>query len=162
MSLPSRLWPVAIVGVLAITVGANGWILYEANRDPNATVVEPDYYRKAVGYDSTLAQARSDAALGWRLTAEPGAFDPAGTPLALALTDREGRAVAGAAVTLVAIHNLDAGHVVSARLVTGADGEALARVAFDRTGLWELRFEARRGSVRFTTDLRCDVGGRAR
>ena len=162
MSPSPRLWPVAIVGVLAITVGANAWILYEANRDPNATVVEPDYYRKAVAYDSTLAQARRAAALGWQLTAEPGAFDPAGTPLALGLTDRQGRPVAGAAVMLVAIHNLDAGHVVTARWVTGDDGRATPRVAFDRTGLWELRFDARRGPERFTTDLRCDVGRGAR
>jgi nitrogen fixation protein FixH len=160
--IAAKLWPLAIVGVLAITVGANAWILYEANRDPNATVVEPDYYRKAVAYDSTLAQARRDRALGWRLAAEPGAFDPNGTPLALALTDREGLPIAGASVALVAIHNLDAGRLVSARLVTGADGRATGRLGLDRTGLWELRFDARRGAERFTTDLRCDVAGRGR
>jgi hypothetical protein len=159
---PSRLWPLAIVGVLAITVGANAWILYEANRDPNATVVEPDYYRKAVSYDSTLVQERHDAALAWRLTAVPGRFDPGGTPLAVALADRDGRPLAGAEVALVAIHNLDAGRVVSARLVTGADGRASARVPLDRAGLWELRFDARLGVERFTTSLRCDVGGPGR
>ena len=159
---PARLWPVAIVGVLAITVGANAWILYEANRDPNATVVEPDYYRKAVAYDTTLGQERRDAALGWRLAAVPGAFESAGTPLAMTLADRDGRALAGAVVTLVAIHNLDAGHVVSARLVTDAEGRARERVAFDRTGLWELRFEVRLGAERFTTDVHCDVSGSTR
>ena len=157
----AKLWPVAIVGVLVLTVGANAWILYEANRDPNAAVVEPDYYRKAVAYDSTLAQARRDAALGWRLTAVAGRLDPAGTPVVVTLADRDGRPLAGAAVTLAAIHNLDAGRVVTARFVTGADGRAHAKVALDRAGLWELRFAARLGPERFTTDLRCDVGGRA-
>ena len=159
---PARLWPLAIVGVLALTVGANGWILYEANRDPNASVVEPDYYRKAVAYDSTLAQERHDAALGWRLTAAAGALDPAGTPLAVTLVDRDDRPIAGAVVTLTAIHNLDAGRVIGARLVTGGDGRASARVALDRAGLWELRFDVRLGAERFTAGLRCDVGERSR
>ena len=152
----------AIVGVLALTVGANAWILYEANRDPNASVVEPDYYRKAVAYDSTLAQQRRDATLGWQLTATPGALDRRGTPLRVTLADRDGRPLAGAVVTLAAIHNLDAGRVVPARFVTDAGGNASARVAFDRAGLWELRFLVRLGTERFTADLRSDVGGPAR
>jgi nitrogen fixation protein FixH len=156
---PARLWPLAIVGVLAITVGANAWILYEANRDPNAQVVEPDYYGRAVAYNSTLAQERRDAVLGWRLTAAPGAFRAAGTPITLALADRDGRAIAGAAVTLLAIHNLDAGRVVSARCVTGSDGLATARLALDRTGLWELRLDARSGAARFTSSTHVDVAG---
>jgi nitrogen fixation protein FixH len=159
---PARLWPLGIVGVLALTVGANAWILYEANRDPNASVVEPDYYRKAVAYDSTLAQERHDAALGWQLTATTGGLDPAGTPVAVALVDRAGRPLAGAVVTLAAIHNLGAGRVIAARLVTGSDGRGSVRVALDRAGLWELRFDVRLSAEHFTTELRCDVGGRSR
>ncbi len=155
----AKLWPLAIVGVLAITVGANAWILYEANRDPNASALESDYYRKAVAYDSTLAQARLDSLLGWRLDATPGAYDPAGTPIALTLADRDGRPIVGANVTLTAIHNLDAGRVVSASFVTGDDGRASARVPLHHTGLWELRFDARTSDERFTADLRRDVEG---
>jgi hypothetical protein len=155
---PARAWPMAIVGVLAITVGANVWILYEANRDPNAAALEPDYYRKAVAYDSTMAQAARDSVLGWRLEATPGALDPAGTPLVLRLTDRDGRAIAGARVTLTAIHNLDAGRSTSARFVTGIDGRAAGTAPLRHAGLWELRFEVRRGGERFTATLRRDVG----
>ncbi|MEZ4456629.1 MAG: FixH family protein [Gemmatimonadales bacterium] len=56
-----------MIGVLAITVGANGYMLYEANRGMAA--VEPDYYQKAVDFDSTMAQARRNASLGWRVDA---------------------------------------------------------------------------------------------
>jgi nitrogen fixation protein FixH len=158
----ARLWPIAIVGVLALTVGANGWILYEANRDPNATALESDYYRKAVAYDSTVAQAMRDSVLGWHLDAVPGAYDPAGTPIRVMLTDRDGRAIAGARIGLVAIHNLDAGREMTASFVTGGDGAATTRVPLHHTGLWELRFDARRGDDRFTRDLRRDVAGVAR
>ena len=153
----ARLWPIAIVAVLALTVGANGWILYVANRDPNAAALESDYYRKAVAYDSTLAQARRDSALAWRLDATPGRFDAAGTPLTITLADGGGRALAGARVRLEAIHNLDGGRTVAATFVTDAGGRATARVPLHHAGLWELRFDARAGGARFTADLRRDV-----
>jgi nitrogen fixation protein FixH len=154
---PGRLWPIAVVGVLALTVGANAWILYLANRDPNASALESDYYRKALAYDSTLAQARRDSVLGWRLEASAGAYDPAGTRLYVSLADRDGQPVAGARIELVAIHNLDAGRRMSASFVTDARGQATRTVPLHHAGLWELRFDARRAAERYTRDVRCDV-----
>jgi len=58
----------------------------------------------------------------------------------------------------VAIHNLDAGRTMSARFVTGDDGRATGTAPLHHTGLWELRFDVRRGDDRFTADLRRDVG----
>jgi len=154
---PSRLWPLGIVAVLALTVGANAWIYYQANRDPNGTALESDYYRKAVAYDSTLAQAGRDSVLDWRLDVAPGAYVAGRTPLAVSLADRDGHPLAGARIGLSAIHNLDAGRTIEAAFVTGADGRATAMVALDRPGLWELRFDAHHGDQRFTADLRRDV-----
>ena len=155
---PGTFWPLAVAGVLAITVGANVWILYVANRDPNAAALEPDYYRKAVAYDSTMAQAARDSVLGWRLDAVAGAYHAGATPLTLTLADRDGRAIAGARIGLTAIHNLDAGRAVTASFVTGADGRATLPVALHHAGLWELRLDARHEGERFTADLRRDVG----
>lgn len=155
---PAKLWPLAIAGVLAITVGANFWILFVANQDPNAAALESDYYRKAVAFDSTLAQAAHDSALGWRLDATPGRYRAAGTPLTVALFDRDGRPLRDARIALTAIHNLEAGRVVSAAFLTGADGRATTVVPLHHAGLWEFRFEARLGGERFTADLRRDVG----
>jgi nitrogen fixation protein FixH len=154
---PGSLWPLAIGAVLALTVGANAWVLYEANRDPNGAALESDYYRKAVAYDSILTQSRRDVALGWRLDATPGAFDPAGTALTVRLTDRDGRPLAGARVDLVAIHNLEAGRELFASFVTGEDGRATRTLGLRHAGLWELRFDARRAGDRFTSDLRRNV-----
>ena len=60
-------WPIGITTVLATTVAANLWVMRIANDDPSFAI-EPDYYQKAIMWDSTLAQARRDAILGWRLT----------------------------------------------------------------------------------------------
>jgi len=159
---PAQAWPLAIVGVLAITVAVNFWIYYEANRDPKGSFVESDYYDKAVAYDSILAQSRADSALAWRLGASFGPWAAAGTQFRLTLVDRAGRPIEGAWIRLVAISNLDAGHEIPATLVTGAGGRAVATIPLPHPGLWELRCDARRGVERFTSDLRRDLPGGAR
>ena len=60
-------WPIGITAVLATTVAANVWVATIASDDPSFAI-EPDYYAKAIAWDSTLAQARTNATLGWRLT----------------------------------------------------------------------------------------------
>ena len=55
----SRLWPWAIGAVLLITVAANLALFHVAGSDPSF-VIEPDYYAKAVAWDSTMAQTRRE------------------------------------------------------------------------------------------------------
>jgi nitrogen fixation protein FixH len=156
----ARLWPLAIVGVLAITVGANAVLLYQAG-DREAAVVEPDYYRKAVAWDSTLAQQAKNAALGWRLDAAFGAPGRDGTPLTARLTDARGRALADAAITVEAIHNAEGSRRLHAVLRPAPSGAYAALLPLAHRGLWELRFEAARGGERFTATLRREAGGTA-
>lgn len=157
---PAQLWPAAVVGVLAITVGANVWLIWAA-RDPNGAVIEPDYYRKAVAWDTTAArQARSDD-LRWRADAALGATDGARAHVRATLVDSLGAPVAGADVRLEAIHNLEAARRVHATLGESAPGVYEADAALDRAGLWELRLTARRGGELFLTSLRRDAGRRA-
>lgn len=155
-------WPIAVAAVLVATVAANGVLLYRANgRD--AAVVEPDYYRRAVRWDSTLAEQRRDDALGWRLDAALGALEPdGGATLAVRLADRDDRPIAGASVRVAAVSNLDAAHAVSATLAGGPAGAYAARLPLARRGLWELRFDVARGRERFTATLRRDVASAAR
>jgi len=154
----ASLWPIAIVGVLAITVGANGYLVYKAG-DPSVYVVEPDYYRKAVAWDTTLAQLARDAALGWKLDASLGPVGPAGAVVRMTLADSTGAPIAGARVALEAVNNLDGGHYVHARLTEAAPGTYVAEAALPRAGLWELRFDVTHGRDRFTADLRRDAPG---
>lgn len=154
----AKLWPIAIAGVLAVTVAANAVLLYEAN-DREAATVEPDYYRKAVAWDSTLAQRARGAALGWRIDASLGAIARDGAPLTVRLTDPRGLPVAGAAIAVEAIHNLAASQPVHAALLPAPNGEYAARLPLAHAGLWELRFTVTRGAERFTASLRRDTSG---
>lgn len=154
---PAQLWPLAIIGVLAITVGANLFLLKEA-RDGNGAATEPDYYRKAVAWDSTMAQSRADAALGWTIDAQAGAVGAQPGVVTCTLRDSAGVPVNGATVTLEAVHNLEAEHYVHAALTPRAAGEYVSAPVLTRPGLWELRFTAHRGAQVFTDVLRRDAG----
>jgi nitrogen fixation protein FixH len=150
-------WPLALAGVLGVTVVANVFLLYAAN-DHNAAVVEPDYYRKAVAWDSSAAGRDASDALSWRLEAalEPLGGDGAGI-LRVRVTDRGGAPVAFARIACTAIHNLDAAARPHAEGVLDAEGAAALRLPLARAGLWELRFEANRGAERFAVTLRRDA-----
>ena len=154
----AKLWPLAVVAVLAVTIGANV-VIYLLARDPGAAVVERDYYRRAVAWDSTMADERHSAELGWRLEAELGALGAGGAPLTVRLADRDGAPLSGAAVRVEAVHNLDAGRPVTAELAPAGAGRYTARLPLRHAGLWELRFTATRGGERFAQSLRREAAG---
>lgn len=152
MKSKAVLWPVALIGVLGVTVAANGFILYEANRGQAA--LEPDYYRKAVRWDSTMAQSVRNQALGWHVAAE---LDRNGRLLAT-VSGPDGASIADARVSVegFAIAFEDGGFAADlAREGSGYDGA----VALRHPGLHELRFTVDRGPDRFTSVLRGEPGG---
>jgi nitrogen fixation protein FixH len=155
-----RRWPWGIAAVLAITVAGNVAVYWAAN-DSNAAAVEPDYYRKAVEWDSTLAQGERNRRLGWVVEAglAPG---PAGGARALSLgvRDAAGLPVSGAGVDITAIHNTWAAEPVHATAVTDSKGNVLMDVPLRHDGLWELRLIITRGPDRFTVSLRRDAASR--
>jgi nitrogen fixation protein FixH len=157
----ARLWPLGLVAALAVTVGANvvAWYLALA---PGAAVVEPGYYRKAVSMDSTLAQERRSARMGWSLEARIDPPTEAGTPVVARLADRAGLPIEGASVRLTALHNRDAAHPVQAVLGPAGGGIYGARLPLGHPGLWELRFDVARGGERFSRTLRREAPGRVR
>lgn len=155
---PAALWPVAIAGVLAVTVAANVAVMVLAG-GPDRAPIEPDYYRKAVAWDSTLAQDDRDAALGWTLDARLEPHADGAMWIEARLAGRDGAPLDGAAIDVEAIHNR-APRPEVARLAPAGVGGYRARLPVARPGLWELRFTAIRAGVRFTHTVRLDAGMR--
>jgi nitrogen fixation protein FixH len=150
----ARLWPMVIVGMLGVNVAATG-VLVWASRDDDANAIEPDYYRKAVAWDSTAAARARGAALGWTLDAAVGPIDAdGGAPVSVTLGDRAGLPLEGATVTMEAIHNAHARHPVRATLAAAGPGRYSARVPLRWAGRWELRLEIARDGVRVPASLR--------
>jgi hypothetical protein len=160
-----RLWPIAIVGVLAVTVVANVAILQVAS-EPDHFTMEPEAYAKAVAWDSILEVRAASAALGWHATGRVVAVEgvPARARVIVTLCDRGGRPVEGALVRVEAIHNRQARRLratlpasAGAGGAAGAAGEYAATLPLSRPGLWELRVDAERAGERFVTSLRADL-----
>jgi hypothetical protein len=141
---PEQAWPAAIVAVLALTVTANIVLLQQAG-GPGAASIEPDYYRRALTWDSAMAVARSDRATGWRVESRLGAVGAAGAPLELTVRDSLGAPLADARVVVSARHNSTTRISASDSLRTGPDGIARGHLPLGRRGLWELTIQVRHG-----------------
>jgi hypothetical protein len=63
-----RFWPWFVTALLVATAAGQGIMFYAATHDPTFAV-EPDYYAKGVGFDTTMALERETAALGWHASA---------------------------------------------------------------------------------------------
>ncbi|MEO8450323.1 MAG: FixH family protein [Gemmatimonadota bacterium] len=149
----AKLWPVAIGAALGFTVLANGVLLYAAGRDGGAEI-EPDYYRKAVAWDSTIAQAHRNVALGWQLQAT---LSQAGT-LTVTLADRAGLPLTGATITTEGFALAGGNRTLQATLAP-VDHSYRAGLTLQHQGIYELRFLVMRGSERFTAVMRGTPGG---
>lgn len=156
MNRSGRIWPWALGVVLALTVGGNLWVMQLANADPSFSV-EPDYYRKAVEWDSTMAQQQRNATLGWQLSVESMQVAGAQALLTVLLVDSVGAPIPDGTLSVDATHNALADQVVTTTLVPAGSGRYTGTIKGARPGIWELRLVATRGADRFTTRLRHDT-----
>ena len=146
-------WPWLVTAALLFTVGVNVVMLFAANSDRNGSVVEPDYYRKAVAWDSTMAHRAASDRLGWTASTsvrQSGA-------VVVRLVDRSGAPVSGARVTAVLIHNVDAGHPLQLTLRERETGLYSVGAPIAHPGRWEVRVGALRGEERFMAILIVDA-----
>ena len=149
-------WPWIIVALLVATAVGQGVMLYAATHDPSMAI-EPDYYRKAVDWDTQMAQDSANRALGWTAQASVGGVDANGAEVVVRLGDAGGAAIGGARVRVTAIHNLDGARHVEGTLAERAERSYGARLPLHRPGMWEVRVDAVRGADHFTASLRAEA-----
>ncbi|HKZ05559.1 MAG TPA: FixH family protein [Methylomirabilota bacterium] len=150
------LWPLGLALALALSAGGNVAFMVLASRDASFAV-EPDYYRKALEWDRTMAQASANRALGWMAAVDGPAPAPGGRRLVVRLIDRDGGPVDGARMTVEARHGARAAEVVHGLLAGTGQGRYAAELPLGRVGLWELRLRAERGAQVFTQRLEVDL-----
>lgn len=159
-------WPWLLALGMSGIVGVNVVMFFVANSDANGSVVEPDYYRKAVQWDSTMAHRAASDLLGWKASvalsadaAAPGSPTRAAT-LHVTLVDSAGAGVVGATVRAVLIHNADAGRPLALTLREQGGGRYGAELPLGHAGLWEVRVNAERAGERFATIAHTDLVAR--
>src|SRR6185369_16443836 len=102
-------------------------------------VTEPDYYAKAVDFDSTKLRRQASERLGWTAAASLHvAATTRTTVLVIVLRDRDGQPIRGAGVDVVAFANTRAGDRQNLKLAGSADAPGLysSPIRVDRPGLW--------------------------
>jgi nitrogen fixation protein FixH len=150
-------WPIGVAAILVATVGLNIYGYHVANDDDTALAIEPNYYQKAIDWDSTMAQMRRNVALGWHVSPQLGAFTTRdGAHLRVTVTDSAGTAIHGATVKVSAFFNAAANNIVDTTLLPDSAGYT-GTLPVNHGGLWELRFDVRRGAERFTATSRVDA-----
>lgn len=151
-------WAMVPVGLL--TAMLIGWavMITIAVRDPGFSL-EPDYYRKALGWDAQQAQRAENARLGWRVElAQIGSAQP-GVPAAFEIRARDaaGAPIAGAHASIECFYNARAALRLSTDLHDAGDGVYRVTLPIRHAGLWEFRLTLRRGTATFTDVVRRDV-----
>lgn len=153
---PATRWPVGISLVLTVTVAANAVLYHVAGADPSFAI-EPNYYAKAVAWDSTAAQTKRNTALGWRLSPALTPFLPnVGARLSVTLADATGAPITDATVKVSALYNARAGTVLESTLRPEASGYATI-LGVAHAGQWEFRFDVTRRGQHFTNTVRLDA-----
>lgn len=147
-------WPIGVATILSCTVIANVVVMRIANDDPSFSV-EPDYYRKAVNFDSSMAQARENLSLGWGIDTRIDSIgDGAHTRLSVRLRDASSSPLPGARVAVMARFNARANDTLTAQLTEESPGTYVAMLPIARPGEWEVRVDATHGSQRFSASSR--------
>jgi nitrogen fixation protein FixH len=148
-------WPIGIALLLTVFVTVNLMMMRVAGADPSFAV-EPDYYRKAVEFDSTMAIDRRSAALGWTATSAI-TRGPDGSTLTVTLVDGAGQPVRGASVAGSVRFVARANDVHEVSLREPAPGRYSAPVDARHAGQWEVRIDAKRGASRFVASMRAEA-----
>lgn len=148
-------WPLLIAALLLIPVVAGGYLAYQATHDPTFAI-EADYYRKAVAWDATMAQAEANAKLAWQTTVTTA---PAGQALEIVvqLRDPAGANLPDAKLHLDAFFLARSLDVQSSAAQVGPDGRYHATLKLPHAGVHELHLRAERGADVFTSVQRLDV-----
>lgn len=150
-------WPIGITLALAAVVAANIGIVMVARGDPSF-VIEPDYYARAVAWDSTLAQRARNAELGWTLAPDLRPFSAGhDATLRVHLSDASGTAIRNASIAVDALFNGRAGEILTTTMRQDAGGGYVAELPVRYAGVWELRFTVVHDGARYTRQARVEA-----
>lgn len=151
-------WPVGLAAALGVTVLAN-IVLVMAATGGDGAAVQPDYYRRAVAWDSTQAVAARSRRLGWTMTARLDPPVAAGqSAVTVTLADQSGAPVVGARVRLEGYALARSRETTTGVTLGEVDGRYAARLTVLRTEWYEFRLTAIRGDARFVATIRCMPG----
>jgi len=133
-----RYYPHAVIVSLAVVVAVNAGMVYVALQTFPGAAGGDEGFALSNHYDTVLAQAQQEAALGWTVAAET---DNAGRPV-VTLAERDGAPLHGAAVEAIAERPLGAPRTRQLAFHETATGRYEADAMLPMQGQWELTLTA--------------------
>jgi len=153
----ARWWPVALVAVLGLTVLVNVAVYWKANSDPSFAV-EPDYYQRAVDWDSTVAARQRSDALQWRADVRLAPPADGQAAITVTLAGHDGAPVDSVDVQVEASFNGDGARIYTRHLTPSGRGTYTGRIPSTEQGLWRVDLTAARGAEHFVERATVDNG----
>lgn len=147
MKRPS-VFPAIVFGLLGLNITIVTLTLYLAHSDPSFAV-EPDYYQKAVAWDTSARLRAASDRLGWAAALEVAPHESGIPLLTVRLLDRAGSPVVDANVEVAAFASARAGERRLISLLPAEPGVYVADMPDAQTGQWEFGLTATRGAERF-------------
>lgn len=143
-------WPGLVVALLGGSVLTGVVTVTMATGDPSFAI-EPDYYERALAWDEDVANQRASDALGWRTTLELAEADDAlgKRTFTVTLVDKDGAAVEGAKVSMVAFHKALSSERLTKHFDQIGDGTYVTSLASPRDGAWQIDLTATQGEDTF-------------
>jgi nitrogen fixation protein FixH len=145
--------PWLFVTFLLVVLAANSALIWLATASWTGLTVD-DAYAKGLAYNRNLEAARQQAALGWRPRLAVRVGPGPGAEVELAISDREGVPLTGAAVEAAFTRPTRQG--LDVRLHLTAEGRGVYRAEFEPPlpGLWDVHVTIRRAGDLFVHDQR--------
>ena len=155
-------WPIYLGGLLVMTIGASGVLVWVATRSDSPRPIK-GYYEAARAWDADDAVEQASRQLGWtvryELPTDVPHFRGMPRPVDIRVADRDGKPVSGLAGRFFAIRPADTRLNQTGALteLPQEAGSYRTLVRLDQPGAWELRIDAKRGALRFVHAARLDV-----
>ncbi len=150
---PGWWYPYIYVGVFGVVLAVNLIFMYSAVH--TFTGLSTDQaYDKGLKYNQEIQAAKQQQALGWTVTTEVRAKDPAANAahnadIIVTFLDKEGKPVTGLEGKADFIRPTSEGHDSSAPVAEQGQGRYMVAAALPLGGQWELEVIARRGDVSY-------------
>jgi nitrogen fixation protein FixH len=136
--------PRAFVAFFGVVLAANGAMIWIAFATWTGLETE-GAYQKGLAYNRTLAAAKAQEELGWRVALNVAAIGGVAAELELKLVDRHGNVMEDARVTAAFVRPTHAGYdleLVVSHIHAGVYG---AEAALPFAGVWELHLTVESG-----------------
>lgn len=143
---PGWWYPYIFVGAFAVVMTVNGAFMYFAIR--TFTGLSSDHaYDDGLAYNRVIAEARTQATLGWTVGLEVRPVGGHAADILLTFADKDGNPITGLTGDGLFLRPTSAGHDSDLKMVEQGQGRYLIRAALPLGGQWDMSLKARRGDT---------------